>query len=121
MVSATLLLPMPFAAGDRVMQLYMPPSGLTGAHQRNPLQRMDYLLVRERARTMRRVEGYLPAERVVEHGEPAVVKAAYVTAGPDADEAPSLLRQLLHEGFEEVKGPRSRASRHPTGGIPRRA
>ena len=81
-VSATLLLPMPFRAGDRVMQLYMLPPGLTGAHQRNPLQQMDYLLVRERARTMTRIEGFLPAERVVvEHGEPAVVKAAYVTAG----------------------------------------
>ena len=81
-VSATLLLPMPFRAGDRVMQLYMLPPGLTGAHQRNPLQQMDYLLVRERARTMKRIEGFLPAERVVvENGEPAVVKAAYVTAG----------------------------------------
>jgi putative ABC transport system permease protein len=75
-VNATLLLPMPFRAGDRVMP------GLSGAHQRNPLQQMDYLLVRERARTMTRVEGYLPAERVViENGEPAVVKTAYVTSG----------------------------------------
>lgn len=49
-VSATLLRPMPFRAGDRVMQLYMLPPGLSGAHQRNPLQQMDYLRVRERAR-----------------------------------------------------------------------
>lgn len=81
-VSATLLRPMPFRAGDRVMQLYMLPPGLSGTHQRNPLQQMDYLRVRERARTMKQVEGYLPAERVVvEAGEPAVVKTAYVTAG----------------------------------------
>lgn len=81
-VSATLLLPMPFEAGDRVVQLYMLPPGLTGVHQRNPLQQMDYLRVRERARTMTRVEGYLPAERVViENREPAVVKTAYVTPG----------------------------------------
>jgi predicted permease len=81
-VNATLLLPMPFRAGDNVMQLFMLPPGLTGAHQRNPLQQMDYLRVRERARTLKQVEGYLPAECVmIENGEPAVVKTAYVTPG----------------------------------------
>src|SRR5688500_17287469 len=81
-VSATLLLPMPFREGDRVVQLYMLPPGLSGAHQRNPPQQMDFLRARERARSMKRIEGYLPAERVLFDGKaPDVVGAAYVTPG----------------------------------------
>jgi putative ABC transport system permease protein len=81
-VSATVLRPLPFAAGDRVVQLFMLPPGMSEPHQRNPLQKMDVLRFRERARTMTRIEGFLRADRVVAgSNEPLLVKAAYVTAG----------------------------------------
>lgn len=81
-VSATALRPLPFAAGDRVVQLFMLPPGMSERHQRNPLQKMDVVRFRERARTMTRIEGFLRADRVVAGAtEPLLVKAAYVTAG----------------------------------------
>jgi predicted permease len=81
-VSATVLRPLPFRAGDRVVQLYMLPPGMTEAHQRNPLQQMDVVRFRERARTMTHIEGFLRADRVVAGtAEPVLVKAAYVTSG----------------------------------------
>jgi putative ABC transport system permease protein len=81
-VSATLIRPLPFTAGDRIVKLYMLPPGMSEAHQRNPLQQMDLVRFRERTRTMKRIEGFLRAERVVTGaGEPALVRAAAVTPG----------------------------------------
>ena len=81
-VSATVLRPLPFTAGDRVVQLFMLPPGMTQPHQRNPLQQMDVVRFRERVRTMTSIEGFLRADRVVAGAaEPVLVKAAYVTAG----------------------------------------
>ena len=56
-MSATILRPMPFADGSRVVQLFMQPPGLDAVSARNPLQQMDFLRFRERARTMTRLEG----------------------------------------------------------------
>ena len=81
-VNATLLRPMPFAAGDRVVQLFMMPPGMTDPSQRNPLLQMDLTRVRERSRTMRRLEGFLRGDRVVlEAGEPTAVPGAAITPG----------------------------------------
>lgn len=81
-VSATVLRPLPFTAGERVLQLFMLPPGMSEPHQRNPLQKMDVVRFRERARTMTQIEGFLRADRVIAGAnEPLLVKAAYVTAG----------------------------------------
>lgn len=81
-VNATMLRPMPFATEGEVLQLFSQPPGTTGALQRNPLQQMEVSRLRERARTLTRVEGFLLSERVVTlAGEPAVAQAAAVTAG----------------------------------------
>jgi putative ABC transport system permease protein len=81
-VNATLLRPMPFAAGDRVVQLFMTPPGMTDPSQRNPLLQMDLTRVRERSRTMTRVEGFLRGDRVVTlNGEPTAVPGAAITPG----------------------------------------
>lgn len=81
-VSATLLRPMPFAAGDRVVNLFMMPPGLTDPSQRNPLLQMDVSRFRERARTLKRIEGFLRGDRVVLQGtEPTVVPGAAITPG----------------------------------------
>ena len=81
-VSATLLRPMPFAAGDRVVNLFMMPPGMTEASQRNPLLQMDFTRFRERTRTMKRIEGFLRGDRVVLRGtEPTVVPSVAITPG----------------------------------------
>ena len=81
-VNATLLRPMPFAAGDRVVQLFMMPPGLSDPSQRNPLLQMDVTRVRERSRTMTRLEGFLRGDRVVlERGDPTAVPGAAITPG----------------------------------------
>jgi predicted permease len=50
--------------------------------QRNPLQQMEVPRLRERARTLARLEGFYPSERVVTiGGEPGVVRGAAVTPG----------------------------------------
>jgi predicted permease len=81
-VSATLLRPMPFAAGDRVVNLFLSPPGMADVSQRNPLLQMDLTRFRERARTMKRIEGFLRGDRVVALGsEPVAVPGAAITPG----------------------------------------
>ena len=58
------------------------PPGTTAALQRNPLQQMEVPRLRERARTLARLEGFYVSERVVTlGGEPAVAQTAAVTPG----------------------------------------
>ena len=81
-VSATMLRPMPFAARGSVVHLFAQPPGTTGALERNPLQQMEVPRLRERARTLARVEGFYLSERVVTlSGEPDVARTAAVTPG----------------------------------------
>ena len=81
-VNATMLRPMPFAASGEVVQLFSQPPGTSGALQRNPLQQMEVSRLRERARTLARLEGFLLSERVTTSGgEPAVAQTASVTTG----------------------------------------
>jgi len=81
-VNATLLRPMPFTSRGEVLFLYSQPPGTTTVLQRNPLQQMDLPRLRERARTLSRLEGFLLSERVVTlKGEPGVAQAAAVTPG----------------------------------------
>ncbi len=81
-VNATLLRPMPFAASGPVVHLFAQPPGTTSVLQRNPLQQMEVPRLRERARTLARLEGFYPFERVVTlAGEPGVARAAAVTPG----------------------------------------
>ncbi len=81
-VNATMLRPMPFTSRGEVLHLYSQPPGTTTALQRNPLQQMDLPRLRERVRTLARLEGFLLSERVVTlGGEPAVAQAVAVTPG----------------------------------------
>ena len=81
-VNATLLRPLPFTAGERVVNLFMLPPGLSAREFRNPAQQMDVARLRERSRTMKRIEGFLRGDRVITAGgEPTVVPAAAVTPG----------------------------------------
>ena len=81
-VNATLLRPMPFVTRGLVVQLFAQPPGTTSVLQRNPLQQMEVPRLRERARTLARLEGYYPFEHVVTiGGEPGVARGAAVTPG----------------------------------------
>ena len=65
-VNATMLRPMPFATSGEVVHLFVQPPGTTAVLQRNPLQQMEVPRLRERARTLARLEGFLLSERVVD-------------------------------------------------------
>jgi putative ABC transport system permease protein len=81
-VNATMLRPLPFRTRGEVVHLYSQPPGTTGVLPRNPLQQMEVPILRERARTLARIEGYFPFERVMTlAGEPTVVQGATVTPG----------------------------------------
>ena len=81
-VNATMLRPMPFATRGRVVHLFAQPPGTSDALQRNPLQQMEVPRLRARARTLARLEGFYPSERVITlSGEPEVARAAAVTPG----------------------------------------
>ncbi len=81
-VNATLFRAMPFTARGPVVQLYAQPPGTSGVLQRNPLQQMEISRLRERARSLARLEGFYLSERVVTlGGEPSAVPAAAVTPG----------------------------------------
>src|SRR5215212_2053415 len=81
-VNATMLRPLPFATAGEVVHLFSQPPGTTGALQRNPLQQMEVPRLRERIRTLARLEGYLLSERVITlNQEPAVAPTASVTTG----------------------------------------
>jgi predicted permease len=81
-VNATMLRPMPFATSGEVLHLFAQPPGTTSVPQRNPLQQMEVVPLRERARTLARLEGFYLTERVVTRGqEPGVAQTAAVTPG----------------------------------------
>jgi putative ABC transport system permease protein len=81
-VNATLLRPTPFDARGEVVHLYSQPPGTTSVPQRNPLQQMEVPRLREGVRTLARLEGFFPSERVITlNGEPAVAQAASLTPG----------------------------------------
>src|SRR5688572_6099572 len=81
-VNATMLRPVPFSTRGPVVHLFAQPPGTSAVLQRNPLQQMELPRVRERTRTLARVEGFYTYERVVTlGGEPSVAKGATVTPG----------------------------------------
>jgi putative ABC transport system permease protein len=81
-VNATMLRPMPFATRGPVVHLFGQPPGTTAVVQRNPLQQMEVPRLRERARTLARLEGFYLFERVITlNGEPGVTTGATVTPG----------------------------------------
>ena len=81
-VNATLLRPMPFATQGEVLQLFDQPPGTTSVLQRNPLQQMEVTRLRQSARTLARIEGFLVSERVItRNGKPDVAQTAAVTPG----------------------------------------
>lgn len=81
-VNTTMLRPMPFATSGEPLRLFAQPPSTSSAADRNPLQQMEVPRLRERLRTIARLEGFFPSERVIlRNGEPDVAPAAAVTPG----------------------------------------
>ena len=118
-VNATLLRPMPFATGGPVVHLFVQPPGTTAALQRNPLQQMEVPRLREQARTLARLEGFYPSERVVTlNGEPGVAQTAAVTPGFFTMMAAPIAQGRAFLPSEGEPGHPWRSSRIATGAIP---
>jgi predicted permease len=80
--NATLLRPVPFAAGDRTVAIYLNPPGTREVRHRNPLRPIDLVKFRQRSRTIGRFEAFTPRTRALTgRGEPEVVREAAVTQG----------------------------------------
>ena len=81
-VNATFLQRLPFVDGDRVAVLYALPPGLSGASNRNPLHRLDFIRFRERLRSFTQIEGSIVRDRVLTGPmESEMVRGAAVSAG----------------------------------------
>ena len=80
-INATLFRPIPLKSGERTVNLYLLPPGVTDAAKRNPLHSIDLVRFRERSRTLTRIAAFTTADRVIGTGaEPAVVSTAPVSA-----------------------------------------
>jgi putative ABC transport system permease protein len=80
-INATLFRPIPLRSGDRTVQIYLNPPGLTDRKYRNPLHAIDLVRFRERSRTLTHIAAFTTADRVLGAGaDPAVVSTAAVNA-----------------------------------------
>jgi putative ABC transport system permease protein len=80
-INATLFRPIPLKSGERTVQIYLNPPGLTDPKYRNPLHAIDVVRFRERSRTLTHIAAYTVGDRVLGNGaEPAVVNTVPVNA-----------------------------------------
>ena len=81
-INATLFRPIPLKSGDRTVQIYLMPPGLSDPKFRNPLHAIDLVRFRERARTLTHIAAFTTVDRVLSFGggEPAVINTAAVSA-----------------------------------------
>ena len=114
---------LPFATSGEVVRLFGQPPGTTSVPDRNPLQQMEVSRLRERARTLVRLEGFYLSERVVTRtGEPVVAQAAAVTPGLLTMMAAPIQQGRPFLSSEAEPGPlcgrdyRSLLARHPRRG-----
>ncbi len=80
-VNATLFRPIPLKSGERTVNLYLMPPGVSDPIYRNPLHAIDLVRLRERSRTLTHIAAFTTADRVIGTGaDPAVVSTAPVSA-----------------------------------------
>jgi len=94
-VNATLVRPLPFADGGRLIQIFTLPPGLTAVNDRNPLASIDLVRFRARLQQIDGLAGQWARERAIGgQGDPESVPAAAVSASlfPVLGAAPALGR-----------------------------
>jgi putative ABC transport system permease protein len=80
-INATLFRPIPLRSGERTVNLFLMPPGVSDPKYRNPLHPIDLVRFRERSRTLTHIGGFATADRVLGAGaDPAVVATAAVSA-----------------------------------------
>src|SRR4051812_44758376 len=80
-INATLFRPIPLKSGERTVNLYQMPPGVSDASHRNPLHGIDLVRVRVRSRTLTHIAAFTTADRVIGIGaDPAVISTAPVNA-----------------------------------------
>src|SRR4051812_7494324 len=80
-VNATLFRPVPLTSGERTVNVYLMPPGVSDVAKRNPLHAIDLVRLRERSRTLTHVAAFTTADRVLGTGaDPAVVATAPVSS-----------------------------------------
>jgi predicted permease len=81
-VNATMIRPLPFPDGDRLVQLFSMPPGASGVTNRNPLHPRVFTRFRERLTQLDRVEGIWARERTLGGAlEPESAPSGAVSAG----------------------------------------
>src|SRR5262245_4484567 len=80
-INATLFRPIPLKSGDRTVQIYLMPPGLSDPRDRNPLHAIDLVRFRERSRTLTHIAAFTTADRVLGvNADPEVVNTVPVSA-----------------------------------------
>ncbi len=59
-INATLFRPIPLKSGERTVQLYLLPPGVTDVAHQNPLHAIDLVRLRERSRTLTHLAAFTP-------------------------------------------------------------
>src|SRR6476659_3639273 len=67
-INATLFRPIPLSSGERTVNLFLMPPGVSDPKYRNPLHPIDLVRFRERSRTLTRIGGFATADRVLGAG-----------------------------------------------------
>jgi len=104
-VNATLVRPLPFVDGSRLIRLYTLPPGLTAVQDRNPLASLDLVRFRARLQQVEGLAGEWARERALDgQGDPESVPAAAVSASlfPVLGATPALGRTFTED--EDLAG-----------------
>jgi predicted permease len=106
-INATLFRPIPLKSGERTVNIYLMPPGVSDPAQRNPLHPIDLVRFRERSRTLTHIAAFTTAERVLGAGaEPAVVSTAQANASLLRLSTVSPLVGRVFTDEEETRGER---------------
>ena len=106
-INATLFRPIPLKSGERTVNSYLMPPGVSDPAQRNPLHPIDLVRFRERSRTVTHIAAFTTAERVLGTGaEPAVVSTAQANASLLRLSTASPLLGRVFTDDEETRGER---------------
>ena len=106
-INATLFRPIPLKSGERTVNIYLMPPGVSDPAQRNPLHPIDLVRFRERSRTLSHIAAFTTAERVLGAGvEPAVVSTAQANASLLRLSTASPLLGRIFTDEEETRGER---------------
>jgi putative ABC transport system permease protein len=80
-INATMFRPIPLKSGDRTVQVYLMPPGVSDRAHRNPLHAIDLVRLRERSRALTHLASFTLTDRVLGAGaDPVVVSTAPVSA-----------------------------------------